>query len=297
MARRHTVSILIGLLTMGLALMPAAGRAEPEPISFRVLTYNTWGLPSPIGRHLQPRFERLAESLDGFDWMTLQETFSRHATPLKSLKGYPHQAWQSDSGAFKISSGLATFSRYPIIERDYAEFKTSTDMDRFSRKGVLFTRLQVRPDLIVDLYNTHYQAQDFPEAEGIRRLEDNQVMADLVKRHDKGYPTFLQGDFNCHDFESAYQDLMRRLPLHDLWAEARPGDPGYTVDAGRNPFSGNDHERIDYLFFKDHPHWQTQVDHIALALTAPVRGLFLSDHFGVQARIHLVPRLTGATRP
>ena len=213
--------MLACLVAVCAAGWPTTGQAAAAPLTFDVLTYNTWGLPSPIGTLLQARYTRLATRLGGHDWVTLQETFSRSSATLRTVVGYPHQAWQSDTGALKIGSGLATLSRYPIVEREYREFGASTDMDRFSRKGVLFTRLQVRPDLLVDVYNTHFQAQDYAEAEDIRRTEDNRVMVEMVKAHDRGYPTFLQGDFNGHPFDPAYQDLMTRLPLHDLWSMIR----------------------------------------------------------------------------
>jgi endonuclease/exonuclease/phosphatase family metal-dependent hydrolase len=268
-----------------MAKSPEAG----PPASFRILTFNTWGLPVPIGRRVPERFARMADALVGYDWVTLQETFTRFAGQLRQTKGYPFHVWQSDGGFFKISSGLLTLSRFPILEQDFREFGQSTDFDRFSRKGVLFTRLQVRPDLIIDLYNTHYQAQDFDEAEQIRLSEDNRVLTEMVRAHDQGYPTFVQGDLNCHDHEPAYQDLMRRLPLHDLWWEARAGDLGLTMDPARNPNTG-DRERLDYLLFLDHPQWQAKVERIGLTMDRPVQGLYLSDHLGVSATLHLQPR-------
>jgi endonuclease/exonuclease/phosphatase family metal-dependent hydrolase len=228
-------------------------------------------------------------ALAGCDWITLQETFTRYAGQLRRSPHYPFQAWQSATGFFKISSGLLTLSRFPILAQEYREFGRSTDFDRFSRKGVLFTRLQVRPGLTVDVYNTHYQAQDYPEAEQIRQNEDNRVLAEMVRAHDQGHPTFVQGDLNCQDHGVAYRDLMQRLPLHDLWREARLGDPGWTMDPGRNPNAG-ERERLDYLFFLDHPRWQVRVAAIRLAMTGRVRGLHLSDHLGVEASLELSPR-------
>jgi endonuclease/exonuclease/phosphatase family metal-dependent hydrolase len=282
--------VLACLVSLG--TWPAKAEAEPsgKGLSFRMLTFNTWGLPVPIGRQVPERFSRLSQSLAGFDWVTLQETFTRHAAQLRTSRIYPFQAWQSEGGFFKISSGLYTLSRFPIVAQEFREFRQSTDFDRFSRKGVLFTRLQVRPDLRVDVYNTHYQAQDVAEAERIRQHEDNRVLAEMVRAHDQGHPTFIQGDLNCLDHGPAYQDLRRRLPLRDLWRETRAGDPGWTMDRGRNPHTP-DQERLDYLFFLDDPRWQAQVEHIDLALTAPVRGLYLSDHLGVQATITLRPRV------
>lgn len=282
---------LLAAIVGSAAALPA--RAVDPPArrdqTLNVLTYNTWGLPVPIGRQVPERFARLAGALDGYDWVTLQETFSRYAGQLLGITAYPFKAWQSDGGFATISSGLLTMSRYPIVAREFRAFRQSTDFDRFSRKGVLFTRLQVRPDLTVDLYNTHYQAQDVPDAERIRREEDNRVLEAMVRDHDQGFPTFIQGDLNCHDHESAYGDLRRRLPLHDLWREARAGDPGYTMDRTRNPNTG-DLERLDYLFFLEQPHWQARVARIGLAMTERVQGMLLSDHLGVAATVRLTPR-------
>jgi endonuclease/exonuclease/phosphatase family metal-dependent hydrolase len=276
---------------LGLAIWPWPARSAETgaPITLKTLTYNTWGLPVPIGQQVPERFSRMMPALAGCDWITLQETFTRYAGQLRRSPHYPFQAWQSATGFFKISSGLLTLSRFPILAQEYREFGRSTDFDRFSRKGVLFTRLQVRPGLTVDVYNTHYQAQDYPEAEQIRQNEDNRVLAEMVRAHDQGHPTFVQGDLNCQDHGVAYRDLMQRLPLHDLWREARLGDPGWTMDPGRNPNAG-ERERLDYLFFLDHPRWQVRVAAIRLAMTGRVRGLHLSDHLGVEASLELSPR-------
>jgi endonuclease/exonuclease/phosphatase family metal-dependent hydrolase len=290
-----SIGMLAALLTGATWPAGAETPGTGDGVSLRVLTYNTWGLPVPIGRRVPERFSRLAGALTGYDWVTLQETFTSYARQLKAAPGYPYQARQSDGGFFKISSGLYTLSRFPIVEQDFREFGQATDFDRFSRKGVLFTRLQLRPDLTVDLYNTHYQAQDFAEAEQIRLGEDNRVLAEMVKAHDRGLPTFIQGDLNCHDHEAAYQDLTRRLPVHDLWREARAGDPGWTMDPARNPNTG-DLERLDYLFFLDHPRWSAQVEYIGLAMTGRVGGLMLSDHLGVAATLRLQPRPTTTAR-
>ena len=101
----------------------------------------------------------------------------------------------------------------------------------------------------VDVYNTHYQAQEGYEK---IRIYDNSVMADFVKQHDKGYPTFLLGDFNSAPDSPEYKDLMSRLPLRDAFAERNPGAPGFTIDPSVNTNVPKEEptQRIDSLLWE-----------------------------------------------
>lgn len=265
---------------------PAAGT------SLEVLTYNTWGKPGILGTKTKERYQRLRTALGQFDWVTLQEAFSNEAGQLQGLPGYPFTFWQSDGAFLKINSGLFTLSRHPILARDFSPFKDCTHSDCLSRKGVIWTRLQVAPGLNVDVFNTHYQAEDDETAEQIRVRDNNKVLSDFVKAHNQGNPTFIQGDFNFLEGKQAYTDLKRRLPLHDLWRETKPEDPGYSFDPTLNPNLGGKgpQQRLDYLFFVDNERYDANVEGIELAYTTPVNGLVLSDHFAVRTKLQVVAK-------
>lgn len=274
--------------TTGAAAVPSAAG-----VSLNVLTYNTWGKPGLLGTDEKDRFARLGPAIQGFDVVTLQETFTRHTKSMVKVAGFPHVKRSENGDLFHLNAGLTTLSRFAIVKTDFAKFKEAGDFDRFANKGVLFTRLDVPGVGEVDLYTTHYQARQ--EAKfGKIRLHDNAVLEALVKKHAKGNPTVLTGDFNMLPDSPEYQDLMTRLKPRDAFAEANPGAPGYT-SGPPNPYKETDStpKRIDYVFLLGGDRHDIRIDSCAVTMDQPVGpngGKVLSDHYGVQARLTFLPR-------
>ena len=146
----------------------------------------------------------------------------------------------------------------------------------------------------VDIYNTHYQATI--QAEDLRVM-DNKEFSILFAKNDVGNPTIATGDFNFSNYDEtdktskSYTDFMRRFNPIDTFRVTHPGLPGFTNDPKVNPYAAKDdkQQRLDYIFaFPEHRgvttrdvNYKIEVVESKIMFTEPVRGKFLSDHFGI----------------
>jgi len=149
--------------------------------------------------------------------------------------------------------GLATFSKYPIINKQHLSFYSS------KTNGVLVTDLLVEKDTI-RVYNVHLQSihleHDEVNYENFKSyLKDAKPMlgklkrayiarseqAELLNRHIKNspYPVLLAGDFNDTPISYAYENIAK--VLNDNYLVAGFGFGG-TYNGPLPPF------RIDYIF-------------------------------------------------
>ena len=106
-----------------------------------VLTYNVWGLPGLLGTDRKARFERLGATLNAYDVVTLQETFSDDIELIKASAGFPYPYRHDNSTLLKGGSGLYTLSKYPILTTGYQAFGHCSGLDCLVRKGVLMAGL------------------------------------------------------------------------------------------------------------------------------------------------------------
>lgn len=268
-----------GGLDVEVAIEDSAPRPAPTPeptpairaATLSVLTWNTWGLPAPIGKDLHRRFQAMLGVLGGFDFVGLQETFTGEAKALLTHTLYPYSHRQESTEFMRLGSGLTVLSRHRILETDFRPFEQCADTDCLAQKGVLFTRVLVTGLGPVDFYNTHYQAHGPYKKE---RLHDNDILARFVRSKDAGHPTFLLGDFNMREGSEEYQDLMMRLDPIDLYRYHRPAEKGGTSSGGA---------RIDYLFYRPARGFDLRV----LDSAVMFQGLGLSDHNGVRVDVRI----------
>jgi hypothetical protein len=83
------------------------------------------------------------------------------------------------------------------------------------------------------------------------------------------------------------EPVVPGLVLLDAWRFADPGDPGFTWDR-RNGYQGGSRlpdSRIDYILAGLPGRGQARVRSARLAGTAPVDGVWPSDHFAVVAEL------------
>lgn len=262
-------------------LRPVEPPADPGAL-LEILTYNCWGLPGFLGTDKKLRMRQIASAIRPYQIVALQETFTKHAEIIEQESGFPYWHRHNNKGLIKIGSGLFTLSRLPILETDFREFTQTAGWDSLSHKGVLFTRLLIPGQGEVDVYNTHYQAED---KEHLVRMDDNRVLAELVRHHDRGNPTIIMGDFNMEPTFPEYGDLLRRLPLVDAYARQHQGDPGYSWDPANSRVPDKDPpQRLDYIFLLKQPGVEVEGGGVELVMTSPQQGGHLSDHFGLKGR-------------
>lgn len=289
--RSVSLGILAVLLGMMTPFLPA--QAEPVPVRLKVLSYNVWGLPAPLGRDLAPRMERIAESIKDYDIVMLQETFDKTTENLAKASGFPYVYHHQNGDLWHQACGLMTLSRYEIVATDFLDFPRSEMPDALAYKGVMFTRIK-HPQLgFVDVYNTHYQSRPHEDAALVRIESDNKALEQLVFKHNRYYPTIFGGDFNLVPGKSEYADLMRRLPLIDVYAEARPqAAAGQVISHHTWPAWQAQSEvenRIDYVFLLKSGFWNFKVSEARIVFGQPVRDYLLSDHLGVASTIEITP--------
>ena len=293
------------------AVAPPAQGAVSGKVSLDLLSLNVYALPKPVGKNIAQRSAVIGSTLGRYDIAALQETFSGDTRAIgETLSAtFAGPNWQTfrPENRFLGTSGLQIFSRYPIIAKDFKPFRYASDEDALAKKGVAFTRIQVPGIGPVDVYDTHYQANgDDPlpwhekalrkvaslvqpgltmTHDAIRR-HDNQIMAELVKKHDQGYPTFILGDFNASDKSQIVPELIQQLGLKDSFRELHPDDPGFSSDGVLNPIKGGkSRSRLDYVLYR--PGKDVDVRPVLSELAYNKPGEYVSDHFGVHTRFEL----------
>ncbi len=279
-----TTLVGCGALAPGLqgGLSSRVAARAADGVTLDLLTYNTFGLPAPLGKDLAKRFAAMPAAIAGHDVVGLQETFTGESRRILDAQVYPY-AYRQDKGTLfhPQSSGLTLLSRHPLRDVRFKPFRTCATTDCLAQKGVLFGRIDV-PDIgPVDLYDTHFQAHEPYE---LTRIEDVRDMVSFVRENDQGHPTFFLGDFNMLEDEDAYGNLQDLLGPIDAFRKVNPTDPGYTADPAnpwRNRAGGG--ERIDYIFFLPGKAVGVEV----LASRVALKEQPLSDHYGVEATVRL----------
>lgn len=285
------------------------------PVTFDVLSLNTFGLPKPLGKDIAERHSRIGRSIASYEVVGFQETFSRdskHLAQGAALTGLSYHVHEPSNRRL-LTSGLSTFSQYEIVESGFKPFVFGSHADALAEKGVSFSRIRVPGGGMIDVYNTHFQAakdkadgaldklwlksmaQLFPGYDMPRddiRAHDAQVLIDYVKANDAGHPVIILGDFNTREDQPVYRQLREALGLQDAFRESHPDDPGYTSDGLTNPYKDNPEarKRVDYIFYRPGQNMDLQVLSAKLAFDQAVDGMFVSDHYGVETRFQLTPK-------
>lgn len=131
-------------------------------ISIRLLTLNTEQMPFPFGKELRTeRAQRLSDiilSNEDFDIICLQEVFwepSRQVFINNLKHKYPHYYVDNSFGKYFIglNSGLAIFSKYPILDRISHTYKDYRGVETFAKKGVIGVKLDISGETKFDYNN------------------------------------------------------------------------------------------------------------------------------------------------
>ncbi|MGQ1889628.1 endonuclease/exonuclease/phosphatase family protein [Thermophagus sp. OGC60D27] len=173
------------------------------------------------------------------------------------MYGYTHQEYRDYSGQ-NIGYGIATFSKFPIINKGKLSFEESKNM-------AIFTDVNIE-GTVVRVFNNHlesigFQSQDFNVIDSLtleldqrqkdglkeimrkmsRAFKQRSSQADRIANHIKNspYPVVVCGDFN--DIPISYVYRRMRGHLKDAFRESGSGFGG--TYNGRLPSL-----RIDYIF-------------------------------------------------
>lgn len=207
------------MLLLCLSLLPFTAQAE----NLRLLTFNTYMLPSPLKHSKQKERARLiperirAQKIDA-DIMVFQEAFSgnfKKQMKQELGKDYPyHETLGRHGGLTKfLDGGLLVMSRYPIKLLGKTYFKQCAKADCFASKGALLVEMTKPDGSKVQIVTSHLQSgQSKPK---YRKIRESQVLQikELMDRHARpGIPQILAGDLNINKWNGdEYSQMLTTL--------------------------------------------------------------------------------------
>ncbi len=243
-------------------------RAPTEPDNtFSFLSYNVrlFDLYEWIGG------EWVRDSIFNFilaedpDIIAIQEYFYREDDPYNETRSfkrlhdrYSHIAFSRSTGK-NFNFGMATFSRYPIVNKGEIRYRNTSNI-------TIYTDIKINSDTI-RVYNNHLQSFNFSKEDldfidnlaagktgrdisGFRsiaarmkqayEMRSRQVDTLTESISDSPYPVIISGDFNETPVSHTYRRL-RRLGLDDAFVESGGNGLGRTYISSIPLF------RIDYI--------------------------------------------------
>ncbi|MFT5319344.1 MAG: exonuclease III, partial [Chlamydiales bacterium] len=217
------IPLSLGLCCLNGSMTYLKGPSIPFPQfsgGIKVITLNTALMPEYIStlNNMRPPYERAHEiarrllMLDA-DLICLQEVFDHPSTEALSeeLKSkYPFIIHSVAPRWLGLNSGLFIASKYEMIDPTFWHFDTLSGGDLYANKGVLSVSLLVTGRKVIQVFNTHLQAQNGRWKERLVALE--QIKSIVSKRMFENSHTI--GSLVCGDFNVA--------PLTD------EGDPDIT---------------------------------------------------------------------
>ena len=290
-------------------MMAAPKWGRPVP-TLRLLSQNAQILPTLCDAEDLARATALArfirEATPQFDVVGMQEVFDEDVRErLVEELPHPHLVAKSDDGDwFNEDSGLFFASQFAIDSHVFAEFDQKAYTDALADKGIFGARLDTTAALGVTLcvFHTHLQAAyEAPhQYASIRAGQLDQVLeaiAAIVAPFAGETAVLLFGDLNVEGDSPEYFDMLSRLGHpRDLYREAHPVARGFTVDGHVNGrVDDGQQRRLDYVFAFDQlalpgepPRTlrRIEVDRIRIAKLQH-DGAYLSDHFGLDAKLRI----------
>ena len=254
----------------------------------RIVTWNVWGLYGPW----QDRELAIAATLANArpDIVVLAESWAKEADSqcdrLAVPLHMPHHAFsgigaEEDESAL---SGVAIMSRWPM---------STTSSLTFGALRVLYAEL-AGPRGPIQVYGVVMDAWWFDESQA-RQDAVRAFLTHVNEFQDSLIPLIVCGDFNADPESDEIRMMTGRtaapapgLSFYDAWEIAGGGNRGCTW-SNANPWATQllwPERRIDYVFTAA-PRRGGAGHPLSASLlgTAPVQGVYPSDHYGVQADV------------
>lgn len=266
-ARFTTFCFLVLATTAGLFSGCVANKIDPEPMKFRVMTYNIHHGEGLDGKVDLARIAELIKQ-ERADIVALQEvdkgvarTARRDLTAelaaLTGMTGVFSNNFHYQGGEY----GNAVLTRFPVKRWSNCHYQMLRPNEQ---RGILQLTLDVHGRELVFM-NTHIDSRA-DDAE--RWLNMGEIEA-LEKQY-RSQPMIICGDFNDVPTSRVYRRMSETF--HDTWAQAGQGD-GFGFPADKP------HKRIDYLWISKGPS--------LVPLKAWIPPSEASDHLPVVAEFEL----------
>jgi endonuclease/exonuclease/phosphatase family metal-dependent hydrolase len=261
----------------------------------RILSWNLWWRYGPWERRREAIAAELAEV--GADLCGLQEVWGTPGENLAAeLAGRlgMHWCWAAASSGrgqdgAEVAIGNAVLSRWPIA----TSVQAGLPCGGLAVEGRVAVHARIdAPGGALPVFTTH-----LTNGLGLSRVRTAQArtLARFAAGHaaDCAYPPVVTGDLNAEPGSDEVRLLgglltspaAPGLVLIDAWRYAEPGDPGFTWDHRNGYRAGMElpDARIDYILVGLPRQGRGKVLSVQLAGTAPVGGIWPSDHFAVVA--------------
>lgn len=257
-----------------------------------------------LRKRANDRASFIANALSKYDGAFLQEVFSKKQKWIFKNKLEGFNSYSDYRPLGKLTSGLLSFSRFPIIKKSFIKYRKCKLMQCFANKGVVLTRIKISDTVELDVYNTH--TEPFENRGWVRRRQIKQLLA-FVQANDplQMNPTIILGDLNVHSEHKEYDYLnllFEQDGFRDAWVEYNGNDSGFTWNSVINEWgqrlerrvSERVKQRLDYIYVRGGVNSQIALDQVELIFNERVKLRpndkklhFVSDHFGVGASLTL----------
>ncbi len=271
---------------------------ERDPAYLEVLTYNVAGLPERLSSSNPSRnIPLISPMLNPYDLVLVQEDFAFHGELVREVD-HPFLT-PPDTSTKGLGDGLNLLSRIPFTQvvRDAWDACNGTlndGSDCLTSKGFLYTRLELRSGLFLDLYNVHMDA-GHSSADVRARASNFRELAQAIRTRSAGVAVIVAGDFNerYRDSGEHMEDLLAEAGLTDTWVEYvhdgfLPEDLASACGSDPNDVGC---ERLDKILYRSSAWLSLTLLELGVEGASFVNqnGAQLSDHRPVSARFVVVP--------
>jgi endonuclease/exonuclease/phosphatase family metal-dependent hydrolase len=242
----------------------------------RLLSYNVCMRPIPFQNNTE-RFAEVAIAVNSgrYDIFLAQELFVSRHKRLTGFMDYREPPFLSLFNlvraplplrrSFFCDSGLAIYTRYPVIETIFFPFSSGVFSDRLAEKGVLYAR--VMHDMVgpVHIFNTHVQSGNSSRTRAVRGRQFNEILEFITDRvSEDDAPIIVAGDFNTNTTGISLPQFRRKSLKMILESHI--------------PTRGV--ERIDDIFIQHGMNFRVSAQ-------AEIHALRCSDHNAISADVDL----------
>ena len=242
----------------------------------RVLTLNTWQERGPWRERWEIIFAWINKNAPAL--VFFQEVFNPAWIPeICKRTALPTSIY------LEPSSGLAIFSKWPLLESGSLRYEGQSSREDYGRFA-LHAKLEL-PAGELNAFNTHLS---WKLEDGTVREAQTRELCGWMAKKAEGAAQVAAGDFNSTSWTREIEMMTKESGLTDVFACENPGLPGltwtydnpYTRD-GKHPLPDR---RIDYLFVKNTDTVLGALQHVEVVMAEPENGCYASDHFGVAAQ-------------
>lgn len=214
--------------------------------TLRLLTLNTGQTPLPDGKDWKTeRVKVLIDAIlenDEFDVLCFQEIFWRPSRLIfiERLKDrYPYYFIDGSLGRyfFGLNSGLAIFSKYPIVDKVIHTYKDYRGVEDLAMKGVIGVKINLNPGRepqYIHVFTTHIQSgigeepyaftifDKFTGSKGSKmdshELKKSQIneLVKIIQKFSNMSRVVIAGDLNVDSMRSEYKFLKTVLNSYEI---------------------------------------------------------------------------------